>query len=576
MGWSASRVLSRLTPLVLSLLLTAGLLAGCSGDAPPAARRSQAPSPASPSLSADPAQRAAAIAAKLSDEDLVGQLLMPYAFGTHATKVADAAAGANRERYGVATPAEVVSRYRLGGLILLRAADDGTGATNPTTNIASPEQVRTLTAGLQQAAGGLPAAKAAGGPVPLLIGTDQEHGVVTRIRDGMTLLPTAMAFGAAADPALTERAWAMAGAELSAIGVNVDFAPDADVIGSSGNLVIGSRSYGSDPQAVAAQVAAAVRGLQSAGVAATLKHFPGHGHTTTDSHTALPVLGYGRAQLERTDLPPFAAGIGASAGLIMTGHLDVRAVDPGVPATFSKKVLVDLLRTKLKFTGVVVSDSMNMEPAKKWAPGEAAVRAILAGNDLLLMPPDLRAAQQGLLGALKSGRLTRDRLVASATRILTLKLTLAGHAAPALSTVESAAHRTTAGELAAAAVTVLKGRCQGPLVSGSVRVTGGTEQQRGWLSEALRRHGVTVGGGGARVHLTGYGDTAADLAPGAQVTVGMDMPYLLSRAGTPTVLAAYGANRYSMAAVAAVLAGKATAPGRSPVPVKGLPTTACG
>ncbi|MGH3645947.1 MAG: glycoside hydrolase family 3 protein [Micromonosporaceae bacterium] len=563
-----------LSPLALALALAAGLLAGCSGDAPRSAP-SASPS-ASPSPSGDPAERAAAIAAQLNAEELVGQVLMPYAYGTHATKVAGGAAAANREAFGVATPAEVVRRYRLGGLILVRHTGDGTGATNPTSNVDTPEQVRTLTAGLQDAAAGARAAKLAGGPVPLLIGTDQEHGVVTRIRDGMTLLPTAMAFGAAADPELTERAWAMAGTELAAVGVNVDFAPDADVIGPAGNAVIGSRSYGADPEAVAEQVAAAVRGLRGAGVAATLKHFPGHGHTTTDSHTTLPVLSYGRSQLDKGDLPPFQSGITAGAGLVMTGHLDVRAIDTGVPATFSKKVLVDLLRTRLKFTGVVVSDAMNMAPAKKWSPGEAAVRAILAGNDVLLMPPDLAAAQRGLLGAMKSGRLTRERMVASVTRILTLKLQLAEHPQPKLSVVDSAPHHKVAGELAAAAVTVLKGRCEGALVTGSVRLTGGTEPQRAWLAEALRGHGVKVGGDGARVHLTGYGDGTGDLAPGAAVTVGMDTPYLLSRAGTPTVLAAYGANRSAMAAVAAVLAGKATAPGRSPVPVKGLPTTACG
>ncbi|MGH3737898.1 MAG: glycoside hydrolase family 3 protein [Micromonosporaceae bacterium] len=560
-------MLSRLSPLLLPSVLVVAVLAGCSGGDPTGSPASPSASP-SPSVAA--AQRAAAIVAGLDDTDLVGQVLMPFVYGTHATNVPDAAVAANREAYGVATPAEVVSRYRLGGLILVRQAGDGTGATNPTTNVDTPEQVRTLTSGLQQAARGMPAGKQA----PLLIGTDQEHGVVTRVRDGMTLLPTAMGFGAAGDPELTEQSWAMAGAELAAVGVNVDFAPDADVIGPAGNTVIGSRSYGSDPAAVSAQVAAAVRGLRGSGVAATLKHFPGHGHTTTDSHTALPVLAYPRGQLEKGDLPPFAAGIEAGAGLVMSGHLDVRAVEPGVPATFSKKVLVDLLRTRMGFTGVVVSDAMNMAPAKRWAPGEAAVRAILAGNDLLLMPPDLAAAQRGLLDAVASGRLPWERLRESATRILTLKLTLAA-SQPELSTLASEPHRKTAGEVAAAAVTVLKGRCDGALVPGSVQVTGGTDRQREWLTEALRDYGLKVGAG-ARVHLTGYGDGPGDLAPGAQVTVGMDTPYLLARAGTPTVLAAYGANEFSMRAVAAVLAGKAPAPGRSPVPVKGLPASACG
>jgi beta-N-acetylhexosaminidase len=523
----------------------------------------------------DPADQAASIAAKLSDEDLVGQVLMPFAYGTHATKVAGPAAAANRNAYGVATPAELIRRYRLGGLILVRQAGDPTGGTNPTTNVESPDQVRRLTGGLQQAAGSLPAARAAGGRLPLLVGTDQEHGVVTRIREGMTLLPTAMAFGAAADPGLTERAWRMAGTELAAVGVNVDFAPDADVIRDTGNLVIGSRSYGSEPKRVSKQVSAAVRGLQGAGVAATLKHFPGHGHTSTDSHQALPVLGYDRNRLDRVDLPPFRAGIAAGAELVMSGHLDTRAIAPGTPASFSRKVLVDLLRDKLGFRGVVVSDGMGMAPARAWPPGEAAVRAILAGNDLLLLPPNLPAAQRGLLQAMDSGKLPRNRMVQAVTRILTLKLRLAAHRQPALSTVDSPEHRAVAEAVAAAAVTVFRGRCSGRLVSEMVRVTGGTPEQRTWLSEALRERGVAVGATGTQVHLTGYGDGPADLAPGAAVTVGMDVPYLLSRVRSASVLAVFGANRYAMRAVAAVLAGATMPSGRSPVPVQGLPRTAC-
>jgi beta-N-acetylhexosaminidase len=563
---------TRLTSLLLSVAVVIGL-AGCAEDG---SRRAHPHASPSPSRTSDPAIRAAAIAAELSAEDLVGQVLMPFVYGTDATKVAGAAKSANQQRYGVSTPAELVKRYRLGGLILVRQSDDQTGATNPTSNIDSPAQVRRLTAGLQHAAGALNPAKRAGEPVPLLVATDQEHGAVTRLRDGMTLLPTAMGLGAAHDPKLTEQAWGMAGSELAAVGVNVDFAPDADVIGSAGNLVIGSRSFGSDPTAVSEQVAAAVRGLQGSAVAATLKHFPGHGHTTTDSHTGLPVLGYSRGQLERGDLPPFAAGIDAGTGLVMSGHLDVRSVDPGVPATFSHKVLVDLLRGKLGFKGVVVTDSMGMEPARKWSPGEAAVRAILAGNDVLLMPPDLAAARAGLLRAMESGRLSRQRMVQAVIRILTLKLTLASHRQPALSTVDSRAHHTVAADVAAAAVTVLRGTCGRPLVHGPVRVTGGIPEQRDWLTAALRRQGISVGSGGSQIHLTGYGDGAGALDSGADVTVGMDVPYLLGQARSPVVVAAYGANRWSMAAVAAVLAGKAEAPGRLPVPVKGLPATACG
>jgi len=387
-----------------------------------------------------------------------------------------------------------------------------------------------------------------------------------------------MAFGAAGQPALTEAAWRAAGTELAALGITVDFAPDADVLGDSRSTVIGSRSFGSDPRSAAEQVAAAVRGLQGAGVAATLKHFPGHGHTSGDSHEGLPVLRQSRAELDRADLPPFAAGIDAGAWLVMSGHLDTRSVDPGVPASFSHKVLTDVLRGQLGFTGVVVTDAMNMPPAKRWSPGEAAVRAINAGNDLLLMPPDLPAVYDGLLAAVRDGQLPRARLVEAVTRILTLKQRLAGFRQPPMSEVDTAAHREAAAAAARAATTLLRGACRGPLVTGTVTVTAakGRDQARAWLAAALRKAGVAVADAhGQEVHLVGYGDAARDLAPSAAVTVAMDTPYLLSRAKSPVLLATYSSSRPSMEALAAVLAGKASARGRSPVPVAGLPRSAC-
>lgn len=521
----------------------------------------------------DPAARARQIVAKLSDEDLVGQVLVPYAYGGSATDVSAAAEAGNQRVAGVATPAEMIAKYRLGGLILVsNSAADPTGATNPTNNIDSPTQVRALTSGLQTAAGKLPAG------VPLLIGTDQEYGTVARVTRGVTQFPSAMAFGAAGDPALTEAAWRAAGRELAALGINVDFAPVADVLGPDGSRVIGSRSYGSDPARVAAQVAAAVRGLRSAAVNATLKHFPGHGQTIADSHRELPVLAQDRAGLDSSSLPPFAAGIQAGAGLVMSGHLDVRSVDPGVPATFSSKVLVDLLRNELGFQGVVVSDALNMAPARQWPAGEAAVRALVAGNDLLLMPPDLPAAHAGLLDGLRSGALPRARLVEAVTRVVTLKLRTAKTPQPELSTVSSAMHREAADAAAAAAVTVLRGPCTGRVLPGPVTVTtsAGRDQQRRWLTDALRAAGIeVVASGGTVVHLIGYGDGPGDLNRAASVTVAMDTPELLATAGSPVLLATYSSSQASLTALAAVLAGRAAAPGRSPVAVPGLGPSAC-
>ena len=558
--------------------LTALLLAGCS-DAPrrpdPAPSASTAPPAPTPSAAPadDPASRAAALVATLADEDLVGQVLMPYAYGSSATRVSPGSAAGNRALAGVDTPAEMIARYRLGGLILVGfSADDPTQGNQETTNVDSPAQVRELTTGLREAAAKLPT-----GAAPFLVGTDQEYGVVTRITDGVTTLPSALAAGAAGDPALTEAAWRAAGAELAAMGINLDFAPVADVLATR-SAVIGSRSFGADPKRVSPQVGAAVRGLQSAGVAATLKHFPGHGHSADDSHEELPALTQSRAALEAGAWPSFKAGIDAGTLAVMSAHLDVRSVDPGTPATFSRKLLTDVLRGQLGFQGVVITDGMNMAPAKRWSPGEAAVRALNAGNDLILMTPNVGQAYDGLLAALRDGSLPRARLVDAATRVLTMKFRLAGPAAPPMSTLNDPAHRKAADALAAAAVTVLRGSCGTAGVRGPVTVTssGGRDRTRALLTDALTAAGVrVVPRGGTVVHLVGYGDGAGDLRADAAVTVAMDTPYVLSAAKSPTLLATYSSSPASMTALAKVLAGKARPGGRSPVAVPGLPATTC-
>ncbi|MDG4789047.1 glycoside hydrolase family 3 protein [Micromonospora sp. WMMD1102] len=566
---------------VTALTVTALVVSGCAGSRQPETPAAPGSAPSSPTAAAatpspDPAARAAQLAGTLADEDLVGQVLMPYAYGNSATKVSGGSAAGNRKLAGVETPAEMIAKYRLGGLILVGfSADDPTSDTQPTTNVDNPAQVRELTAGLQAAAGKLPAGAA--GAAGALIGIDQEFGVVTRISEGVTNLPSPMAFGAAGDPALTESAWRAAGTELAALGVNVDFAPSADVL-EANSKVIGSRSYGSDPKAAAAQVGAAVRGLQDAGVGATLKHFPGHGQTAADSHKGLPVVTADRKKLESTALPPFAAGIDAGAWLVMAGHLDVRAVDPGVPATFSRKLLTDVLRGQLKFTGVLVTDAMDMAAVAKQPPGTTAVRALNAGNDLVLMPPNVTEAYDGVLAALRDGSLPRARLLEAVTRVLTLKFRLAGQPRPEMGTVNSAGHQEAARRAAAASVTLLRGNCAGPLLTGPVTVTaaGGRERSRDRLKEALRAAGVRVTpSGGAVVHLVGYGDGTGDLRAGAAVTVAMDTPYLLGRAGSKVLLATYSSTPAALTALADVLAGRARPTGRSPVPVGKLPRTTC-
>ncbi len=564
--------------LVASLLFT---VTACGSDdepgpvasAPAAPPPSIAASTGSPSPAGDPSARAAAAVAAMSDADLAGQVLMPYAYGSSATAVDKGSAAGNQSLAGVSTPAEMIAKYHLGGLILVGfTAKDPTGATNPTTNVENPKQVRELTDGLQAAALALP------GGVPLMIGTDQEYGVVTRITEGVTMLPSAMGAGAAAQPKLTEAAWRAAGRELAAMGITVDFAPVADTLGPPANTVIGSRAFGSDPGANSQQVAAAVRGLEGAGVAAGLKHFPGHGHTSGDSHEGLPVVAQSKAAWTTQDLPPFRSGVGAGAGVVMSGHLDLQALDKGVPATFSKKIMTDVLRGQLKFNGVAMTDAMNMPPAMKWAPGEAAVRALNAGNDMLLMPPSIGGARDGILAALKDGSLTKERLLEAVTRILTLKFRTAPAPRPELAVVGSPEHQKAVGALDAASITVLRGPCSGPLLTGPVTVTasGGREVARVNLVRALQAQGVQVrAAGGTVVRLVGYGDKSVDLDPAARVTVMMDTPHLLASAKSPVLVATYSSSKLSLTALAAVLAGRAKAPGKSPVAVTGLPRTAC-
>ncbi|REG02391.1 beta-N-acetylhexosaminidase [Asanoa ferruginea] len=565
--------------LLLAAVVAAILVAitACGKPAPRAAAPSSSPPSAaatapapSPSTGSDPASRAAALVKTLSDEQLAGQVLMPYAYGSSATDVSAASAAGNQKLGKVDTPAQMVQKYHLGGLILVGfSADDPTSTNQATTNVDNPKQITALTGGVQQAAGG---------QAPILIGTDQEFGTVTRIKTGVTVLPSAMALGAANQPKATQQGWSVAGDELRAMGLNVDFAPDSDVLSTADGGVIGSRSFGGDPKAVGDQVAASVKGLQSAGVAATLKHFPGHGSTASDSHTALPVISKSKADLDKTDLVPFKSGIDAGAQLVMSGHLDVKSIEPGVPASFSHKALVDVLRGQLGFKGVVVTDALNMEPAEQWPAGEAAVRALNAGNDLLLMPPSVDGAYNGLLNGLHDGSLKKDRLVEAATRDLTLRFSLAdAQAGPDHNVLAAQSHLSVASGLAGAAVTQLRGQCAAP-VKGPVSVTtsGGRATSKATLEKALKSAGVqVVPSGGRVVHLVGYGDGPGDLNPKADVTVAMDTPYILGSATSPTLVATYSSTPDSLKALAQVLAGKQKPTGKSPVPVPGLPRSVC-
>ena len=265
-------------------------------------------------------------------------------------------------------------------------------------------------------------------PVPLLNAADFEWGAGMRIA-GATRFPRAMAVGAAGDEQLAFEMGRITAVEGRALGVHVNFAPVADVNNNARNPVINIRSFGEDPARVGGLVAAYVRGLQRGGMLATLKHFPGHGDTGVDSHLGLPIIEQPRTRLDAVELPPFRAGIAAGAAGTMTAHIALPALDAAKgPATFSKPVVGGLLRGDLGFGGLIYTDSLTMDAISKIAsPGEAAVKAVQAGVDVVLHSPDSRAAFAALKAAAGSGQLDLTALDASVRRILAAKARLGLH-----------------------------------------------------------------------------------------------------------------------------------------------------
>jgi len=262
--------------------------------------------------------------------------------------------------------------------------------------------------------------------LPLLVGADFERGSAMRLDEG-TSFPTQMAIAAGGDPRDAYTMGKITAIEARQAGVQWIYAPVADVNNNPGNPIINTRSFGEDPARVSDFVTQYIRGVQENGGLATAKHFPGHGDTAADSHIDLPVIRADRQRLNSLELVPFRSAISAGVGSIMTGHLNVPALEPDTdtPATLSSHILTDLLRSDLHFQGLVVTDAMDMGGiAVRFAPGEAAVRAILAGADCLLMPPVPDAAFLALQHAVKSGRISRERLDASVRRVLEAKARL--------------------------------------------------------------------------------------------------------------------------------------------------------
>ena len=273
--------------------------------------------------------------------------------------------------------------------------------------------------------------------LPLLVSADLETGVGFRARGGFfvpnaielggaTTFPLQMALGASGDTALAYQEATVTAREARALGIHIAFGPDLDVNNNPENPVIGARSFSEDPRIAARLGASFVRGLQEHGVLATGKHFPGHGDTETNSHLALAVVTASRARLDSVELTPFKEAIRAGVGAIMTFHGFLPALDStGVPATLSPRVMTELLRKELGFEGLLVTDAMDMAGVvAQFGSFEASKRAIAAGNDVLLMPSDIKGTIDAVVAGVREGRYSEERITASARRLLRLKAQL--------------------------------------------------------------------------------------------------------------------------------------------------------
>ncbi|WP_344313365.1 glycoside hydrolase family 3 protein [Fodinicola feengrottensis] len=517
---------------------------------------------------------------QMTVSDKVGQLFV-IPVGRHSPNALrlppDQRAGAV-QLDSVAQTCELVDRYRVGGVCYFPGQAGGD----------DPATVAELTAAVQRAT------HSSG--VPLLVATDQEGGTVARLRTPAFAVPGAMALAATGDPGAAREAARIIGAELRALGINQNYAPVADVNVNPANPVIGVRSFGSDPAQVAEYVTAQVQGMQDSGVAATVKHFPGHGDTATDSHLGLPVIEHDQQTWRKIDAPPFRAAIAAGVDAVMSAHLAMPALDPsGEPATMSEPILTGLLRTELGFDGVVVTDALDMAGAReRHGAEEAAVRALLAGADQLLMPADVEAAIAAVVRAVDSGRVPMERLDQAVGRVLRLKRRLGLFDGLHLE-VDNPSHPGGALALALAGITVL-GSPLRPVTSGSVALVGCLATGADALAAALSAAGaqvIAVDTGSdpdqaavvRAAEVAGAADRTVLVTrsawrwPGQQAlldavdtgftAVAIREPYDAGLGAGDTWVLSYGDDALALEAVGQVLTGRSRAGGRLPVDVPG-------
>jgi beta-N-acetylhexosaminidase len=516
---------------------------------------------------------------KMTLEEKIGQMIM---VGFHGAE-----AGADARR--------LITEVQPGSVILFAYSG----------NMESPAQIARLTNQLQSLARAEPNA------IPLLIATDEEGGLVTRLPKG-TQVPGNMALGASQDADSAYRLAKLKGKELSAVGINMNLAPDLDVNVNPANPVIGVRSFGEDPNLVATLGMAAVRGFSET-VVATVKHFPGHGDTNVDSHVGLPVINKTRAELDATELVPFKQAIAAGVEVIMSAHISVPALDPtpSLPATLSQPILTGLLRNTLGYKGVVITDSMAMAGAANYYGGipKAAVKAVEAGADILLLTPEIDtdgqiAVFQAVLSAVQSGSIPASRIDESARRIIALKMKHQLFSAPNAdeqqvdAVIGTKASRDESLGVARKAITLLKNANVLPLKTGQqvlvvsqfdiatlLRPTlpgvsslklSGSDPKDDEISTAVRTARsadvVVVTTVGATLHPKQVTLVKELLNTGKPVVVvGCGTPYEIARfPGVGAYIAAYAYNNVALTAAAETLLGTNHPVGKLPVTVPGV------
>jgi beta-N-acetylhexosaminidase len=388
----------------------------------------------------EPGAWADSMLATLSLRQKVGQMIMPWMLGDFAP---EGSAALDRML-------RMVADQEIGGVIV---------------SVGTPLDIASKLNTLQRAS-----------RLPLLVGADLETGAGFRMRgavylpglhdlNGATTFPPLMAIGASDDNVLAYEMGRITAVEARAVGIHLPFAPVLDVNSNPDNPIINTRALGEDPARVASLGVCFIRGIQDHGAVATGKHFPGHGDTETDSHLALPIIRAGWDRLRAVELPPFRAAVDAGIGGIMTAHIALPGVaeEDRLPATLSPRILTGLLRGEMGFDGLIFTDALDMNAVDRlFGRDEAAVRAVLAGADILLMPPDPETAIRGVMSAVLSGRIEESRIDASVRRILLQKETLGLHETRTVSLDEVhervgiPAHITVADEVAERALTLLK------------------------------------------------------------------------------------------------------------------------